>query len=111
MPRTPTASSPPTASVFFAYATKRQPSSWNRMRRLIRMAARRLPRSELHHFHARPIRIVRVQAVLPIAPDFRSVEFLQALLLQLSGRNASILHAQRKMILHAQFFVIGVRRN
>src|SRR5579863_6466737 len=86
-------------------------SSWIRMRCLIRMAARRLPRSKLHHFHARPVRIVRVETILPVAPNLGTIEFRQSLFLQLCRSRVCIPDAQRKMILHAQLFVVGIRRN
>src|SRR5579872_4477459 len=86
-------------------------SSRSRMRRLVCMAARRLPRGELHHFHARAIGIERIDAVLAVAPDFRTIKFLPAALFELCRRDIRVFDAEGKVILLAHFLVIGVRRN
>ena len=90
---------------------RRRLHSLGGMRRLIRMAARRLHRCELHDFHASAVGIVGIEAVFAVAPDFGAVECLQTMRAQLSRGGLGVFDAERKMILHAEFLVICVGRN
>jgi hypothetical protein len=44
-------------------------------------------------------------------PIFRAVKFLQSVLVELVGSGVNISYAERKMILYAEIFVIGICRN
>src|SRR5690348_3668177 len=70
-------------------------SSRSRMRRLVRVAAWRLPRGELHHFNARAIGIERIDAVLAVAPNLGAIELLPAPLFELRRRDICIFDAER----------------
>ena len=65
---------------WFWNSTRRSPWSCFHlgMFRTVRMAAGFLFGSEIHHFDAGPVWIVRVQAVFAIAADLRAIEGLQS---------------------------------
>src|SRR3954465_3074475 len=73
----------PAAVIESSSWSRQDGSSRSRMRRLERVAAWRLPRSKLHHFHSRPIGVVHVDTVLAIAPDFRTIKLLPTTFLHL----------------------------
>ena len=64
------------------------------MFRAIGMAAGFFFGDELHHFDPGPVRVVRIQAVFPIAADFRAIEGSQAVEAKLSGSIVNVLHAE-----------------
>jgi len=77
----------------------------------VRMAAWFLNRRKLHDFNACVVRIVGIQTIFPVPPDFRPIECFVPSRSKFSCGGVNIFHAERKMILHTKFFVVGVRRN
>ncbi len=65
-----------------------------RMVGTVRMAARLLFGSKLHHFYAGAVRVVGVEAVLAVAADFGTVEGLKAIGPKLGRRIVNVLHAE-----------------
>src|SRR5581483_10278999 len=77
----------------------------------IRMAAGLLFRRELHHFHARTVRIVSVQTVFAVAANFWTIESSQTVRTKTRRRLVNIPHTKREVILNSQFLVVGCRRD
>src|SRR5580658_2066004 len=72
------------------------------------MAARRFGWGEFHYFDAGAVGVVGIKAVFSIAADFGAIEGLQPVFAQLDCGSLSVVHAERKMILDAELFVVGV---
>ena len=81
------------------------------MFRAVGMAAGFVFGGELHHFDARPVWIVRIQAVFPVAADFWTIECSQAVEAKLGRSIVNVSHAKGEMILHSKLFMIGIGRN
>src|SRR5215468_3948753 len=85
------------------------PTSWLRVRRGVRMAAWLARGGELHHLNTCSVGIVGVQPPFAVATYFRAVEPGKAVFVELVDRRVNIRNAEREMILHPEFFVVGVR--
>src|SRR3954470_22405828 len=81
------------------------------MFRSIWMTAWLLRGRELHDLNPGTVRVVSVEAVFPVSADLRAIECLQAAGTKLGGGGVNVFYAEREMILHSEFFVVGVRRN
>ena len=86
-------------------------ASWFRVICGVGMAAGLLSGRKFHDFDARAVGVVDIEAPLAIAPNFRSVQFFQAVLVQLACRGLNFVHAQREMILHTALLGVCIGRN
>ena len=77
----------------------------------IRMTAWFLNGGELHDLNPCAVRIVGIQAVFAVPSDLRPIECFVPSRSKFRCGSVNIFHAERKMILHTTFFVVGVRRN
>ena len=89
----------------------RRRSSWFRVICGVGMAAGILSGREFHDFDARAVGIVDIEAPLAVASNFRSVQFFQAVLVQLACGGLNFVHAQREMILHTALLGVCLGRN
>src|SRR5580700_975353 len=85
--------------------------SWFRVICGIGMAAGILGGREFHDFDTGAVGIVDIKAPLAVAPNFRAVEFFQAVLVQLACGGLNFGHAQREMILHTALLGVCLGRN
>ena len=75
------------------------------------MAAGILSGGEFHDFDTGAVGIVDIEAPFAVAPNFRSVQFFQAVLAQLACRGLNFVHSQREMILHTALLGVCIGRN
>src|SRR5215469_3421339 len=99
------------SATFFSNFFVRWRSSWFRVICGVGMAAGILSGREFHDFDARAVGIVDIDAPLAVAPNFRSVQFFQAVLMQLACGGLDFVHTQREMILHTALLGVCLGRN
>ena len=72
------------------------------------MAARFLGGGEFHHFDTCAVGVVSIQTVFSVAANLGTVKRLQSVLAQLGRGSLGIFHAEREMVLHAEFLVVAL---
>lgn len=81
--------------------------SWFGVSGGVGMAAGSFCGAPVHDFDAREIGVVDIDGVLAVAPYFGTIEFAGAAGAKNRGGGVSIVDAEREMILHAEFPMVG----